>query len=66
MNRAVWMLAAWLVKKHDTEAPYAVHARIMAMRRARVEHELIAFWFLVDDAVRDWGRTSPGSADTVH
>lgn len=65
MTRGVWILATWLVTRHGAKAPYAVHTRIMAMRRALAEQERIAFWLRVDDAVRAWA-SGPGPADTLH
>ena len=60
------MLAAWLVTKDGAEAPQAVHARIMDMRRALVDEDQIALWLTIDDAVREWLRARPKPSETIH
>lgn len=66
MNRGIWMIAAWLVARHGAEAPLAVHARIMALRRALVDEERITSWLLIDDAVHELVRLTPRETDTIH
>ena len=66
MNRGIWMMAAWLVARHGTEAPLAVHARIMAMRRALADEHHIASWLMIDDAVHELVRIKPRDSDTIH
>jgi hypothetical protein len=66
MNRGVWILAAWPVMRHGAQAPYAVHDRIMALRRALADEKRIALWLSVDEAVRQWVRPSPAESDRLH
>ncbi len=66
MNRGIWMMAAWLVARHGAEAPLAVHARIMALRRALADEQRIASWLMIDDAVHELVRIRPRDSDTIH
>ncbi len=66
MNRGSWMMAAWLVARHGVEAPLAVHARIMALRRALADEQQIASWLMIDDAVHELVRVKPRESDTGH
>lgn len=66
MNRGIWMMAAWLVARHGAEAPLAVHARIMALRRALADEQHIASWLMIDDAVHELVRIRPRDSDTIH
>ena len=66
MNRGIWMIAAWLVARHGPEAPLAVHARIMALRRALADEHRISSWLMIDDAVHELVRVTPGERDTIH
>jgi hypothetical protein len=61
------MLAAWIVTKHGAEAaPFAVHSRIMGLRRALADEQQISLWLQIDDAVREWARMSPRPKDSIH
>ncbi len=66
MNRGIWMIAAWLVARHGAEAPLAVHARIMALRRALADEHRITSWLMIDDAVHELVRLTPRETDTIH
>jgi hypothetical protein len=66
MNRGIWMIAAWLVARHGPEAPLAVHARIMSLRRALADEQHISSWLMIDDAVHELVRVTPRETDTVH
>jgi hypothetical protein len=66
MNRGIWILAAWLVARHGAEAPFAVHSRIMALRRALADERHIASWLMIDDAVQELVRMTPSEEDTIH
>ncbi|HJT08498.1 MAG TPA: hypothetical protein VJ747_16320 [Stellaceae bacterium] len=66
MNRGIWMIAAWLVARHGPEAPLAVHARIMALRRALADEQRISSWLMIDDCVHELVRVKPSERDTIH
>lgn len=66
MNRGIWIVAAWLVAKHGTEAPVAVHTHIMSLRRALADEQHIASWLRIDDAVHELVRDKLKPSDTIH
>jgi len=66
MNRGIWMIAAWLVARHGPEAPLAVHARIMSLRRALADEQRISSWLMIDNCVHELVRVTPGERDTIH
>jgi hypothetical protein len=66
MNRGIWIVAAWLVAKHGTEAPSAVHSHIMSLRRALADEHHIASWQMIDDAVHELVRVKLKPTDTIH
>jgi hypothetical protein len=66
MNRGIWIVAAWLVAKHGTEAPVAVHSHIMSLRRALANEHHIASWLRIDDAVHELVRDKLKPSDTIH
>ena len=66
MNRGIWIVAAWLVAKHGTEAPTAVHTHIMSLRRALADEHHIASWRMIDDAVHELVRDKLKPSDTIH
>ena len=66
MNRGIWIVAAWLVAKHGAEAPSAVHAHIMSLRRSFADEHHIASWIMIDDAVHELCRVKRKVGDTIH
>jgi hypothetical protein len=66
MEREIWIAAMWMVSKHGQGAPFAVHNRIMDLRRRLSEEKTVGFWLMVDEAVRELVRTAPRPNDTIH
>ena len=66
MERGVWLLAAWMVHRHGSDAPFAVDRKISELLREQANEAHIGVWRQIGQAVIEITRPTPGLRERMH